>query len=204
MRRKACSLLVGAMLVSAVSFTGCARPTGRFVWVDQIPSAPIAGDAYVIGPGDLLNIQVWNQERISSRARVRVDGRVSLPLIGDVVVVGRTIEQTARGIEARLEETKIVVGPRVAVLLEESRPLSIGVLGTVARPGMYNLDPGAGVAEALASAGGLTEFARRDHIFVVRRLPLPLRIRFTFEDITQARGRAATFRLQAGDVVVVE
>jgi polysaccharide export outer membrane protein len=195
---------MGAVLTLALSVTGCGQSTGAFVWVDQAPSTQPPGGAYTVGPGDLLNIQVWDQERMSSRVRVRVDGRVSLPLIGDVAVSGRTIEQTARAVEARLEESKLVVTPRVTVLLEESRPLSIGVLGTVVRPGMYNMESGAGVAEALASAGGLTEFARRDHIFVVRRVPEPQRIRFTFDDIAQARGRAPTFRLQTGDVVVVE
>jgi polysaccharide export outer membrane protein len=69
---------------------------------------------------------------------------------------------------------------------------------------MYTLDNNAGVAEALASAGGLTEFAHRDQIFVIRRNPTPVRIRFTYSALAEARGQAATFRLKPGDVVVAQ
>jgi polysaccharide biosynthesis/export protein len=203
MRRNGLRVLVAVLSSLSVS-GGCAQSTGAFVWVDQLPVSQAPGGAYTIGVGDLLSVQVWNQDKLSSRPRVRADGKVSLPLTGDLAVAGITVEQMARTIEARLEDTKLVVSPRVTVLLEESRPLSIGVLGTVSRPGMYNLESGAGVAEALASAGGLGEFARKDHIFVVRRTPTAQRIRFTFDDIAQARGRAPLFRLQSGDVVVVE
>ena len=204
MRRIQNALLSAVLPLMLATVSGCSHSSGAYVWVDQAQVPLSTAGAYTIGAGDVLSVQVWNQDRMSSRTRVRVDGNVSLPLIGDLPVAGRTVEQTARTIEQRLEETKLVVGPRVTVLLEESHPLSVGVLGTVTRPGMYTLESGAGVAEALASAGGLTEFARKDHIYVVRRVPTTQRIRFTFDDIAQARGRAPTFRLQSGDVVVVE
>jgi polysaccharide export outer membrane protein len=66
------------------------------------------------------------------------------------------------------------------------------------------LERGAGVLEALAAGGGLTEFAHRDRIFVLRRHSAPVRIRFTFEGLSRGQGRAAAFRLESGDVVVVE
>jgi polysaccharide export outer membrane protein len=194
-----------AMAFAAMTATaGCAHSAGSFVWVDDVPVIQAPVGAYAIGVGDLLSVQVWNQDRLSSRPRVRADGKVSLPLAGDLAAAGSTLEQMARAIEVRLDDTKLVVSPRVTVLLEETRPLSIGVLGGVTRPGMYTLDSGAGMAEALASAGGLTEFASKDYIFVVRRTPHAQRIRFTFDDIARARGRAPLFRLQTGDVVVVE
>ena len=204
MRRNGFGLMAAVLPLMLGTVSGCSSASGAYVWVDQAQLSQPTTGAYTIGTGDVLSVQVWNQDRMSSRTRVRVDGNVSLPLIGDLPVAGRTVEQMARAIEQRLEDTKLVVGPRVTVLLEESRPLSVSVLGTVTRPGMYTLESGAGVAEALASAGGLTEFARKDNIFVVRRLPTTQRIRFTFDDIAQARGRAPTFRLQSGDVVVVE
>jgi len=186
------------------ALAACARASGAFVWVDQMPLVPAGDDAYMVGTGDVLNVQVWDQPQMSSRVRVRPDGRVSLPLIGDVMVAGNTIDHAVRTVETRLQESKLVVAPRVTVILEESAPISISILGSVARPGTYELQPGAGVAEALASAGGLTEFAHRDRIFVVRRTPDLLRIRFDFKAISQAEGRAALFRLKAGDVVIAE
>jgi polysaccharide export outer membrane protein len=78
------------------------------------------------------------------------------------------------------------------------------VLGEVNRPGIYALPIGAGVLQALAAASGLTQYASKDRIFVVRDSPQRARIRFEFSQLTQAEGKAATFRLRVGDVVVVE
>ena len=74
----------------------------------------------------------------------------------------------------------------------------------MAHPGVLTLDSSTGLAQALAAAGGLTEFANRDRIFVVRQQPRHVRIRFTWESVSRDEGRAATFPLRPGDVVVVE
>ena len=79
------------------------------------------------------------------------------------------------------------------------------MLGEVLHPGVYVLESNAGVAQALASAGGFTEFAHRDRIFVVRRQAgNSVRIRIRYEDLSSARGQAAALQLRPGDVVVVE
>ena len=88
--------------------------------------------------------------------------------------------------------------------VDVSSPLSISVLGEVTKPGVQTLPPNAGVADALAAAGGLTPFAHRNRIFVVRARPAPIRIHFTYDTLTKGAGRAPLFRLQPGDVVVVE
>jgi len=121
-----------------------------------------------------------------------------------MTVAGQTIEQVARSVESRLDQGKLVVNPKVTVALEESQRVVVYVSGRVARPGRFELESGAGVAEALASAGGLTEFAADDRIFVLRKVPAVMRVRFTMRDLLQARGQAASFRLKSGDVVDVE
>jgi len=83
----------------------------------------------------------------------------------------------------------------------------VAVLGEVVRPGNYQLESNSGVLQALAIAGGATPFADRDRIMVLRQKPDgsgAQRIRFKYSSLTQLEGRAATFRLQGGDVVVVE
>ena len=77
------------------------------------------------------------------------------------------------------------------------------MLGQVSNPGLYNLDPGAGVAQALAAAGGLRDFAHKDRIFVLRN-GNETRIRMTYDDVTAGNGRASALRLRGGDVVLVE
>jgi polysaccharide export outer membrane protein len=185
---------------------GCAHNPGQFVWVDRLADHDVAtaSTTYVVGPGDLLSVQVFNHPEMSGRTRVRDDGRVSIPLLGDAPALGKSPTDLARDIGALLEARSLAVATRVTVLLEERAPLRVSVLGEVARPGFYPVESNAGLAEALASAGGFTEFAHRDRVYVVRRVPSPVRIRFTYDDLVRARGRAPEFRLRPGDVVVVE
>lgn len=191
------------LLGLALALAGACSSSGRYVWADRY--APPASEAqYTVAPGDLLNVQVWDNEKLSARARVRGDGRVSLPLLDDVPVAGRTPVQVARDVEQRLRQAELVLAPRVNVSLDEAKPVAVSVLGKVARAGSYTLAEGSGVAEALASAGGLNDFADRDRIFVLRRAPAPVRIRFTFGALTGRSSQAALFRLRGGDVVVAE
>jgi len=201
-RGRLCLALVGALGASA----GCAHRADRFVWVDQIPEPQVAAapGEYHLTAGDVVSVQVFNHSEMSGRARVREDGKLSIPLLGDVNADGRSPNELAHDIETTLGKQNLVVGTRVTVSLEERAPLRVAVLGEVAHPGLFALDPDAGVAEALASAGGFTEFAHRDRLFVIRRQPTQVRIRLTYEDLVRARGRAAQLRLRAGDVVVVE
>jgi polysaccharide export outer membrane protein len=185
-----------------VGLASCA-PVGRYVWVDDYTETadPDPGQ-YHIAPGDLLSVRVYNQEAISSRLRVRDDGRVSLPLLGDVQAADLSPGELAEQLRVRLKE--YLASPSVTVAVEETRVLSVPVLGEVARPGQYALERGAGVLDALAAAGGLTDFSHRDRIFVLRKLPSPVRIRLSFEALSHGDGRASTFRLRRSDSIVVE
>jgi|SRR5438132_10725128 len=191
------------MIFVGLAAVCCAR-IGPFVWIDDYaaPAEAEAGPGYRIAPGDLLVVQVYREEAMSTRERVRQDGKVSIPLLHDVQAAGLSPSMLAEQIQDRLKE--FINVPRVTVVVEEIRPLAVPVLGEVAHPGQYNLEKGAGVLEALAAAGGLTEFAHRDRIFVLRRQPKLVRIRSTFEALSRGEGRASAFRLQAGDAVVVE
>ena len=91
----------------------------------------------------------------------------------------------------------------MTVSLEDTRTPMVTVLGELVRPGVYPLEPGSGVLEAVANAGGLTEFADRESIYVVRKTP-HLRVRFTYEALLWNDSRATSFRLAPGDVVTVE
>src|SRR5260370_6064152 len=137
-----------------------------------------------------------------SHERVREEGKVALPLLHDVQAAGLSPRTLAEQIQARLKEYINV--PRVTVAVEETHPMTVPVLGEVAHPGQYPLERGAGVLEALAAGGGLTEFAHRDRIFVLRRHPAPVRIRSTFEALSRGQGRAAAVRLAGRDPVVLD
>jgi polysaccharide biosynthesis/export protein len=188
-------------IVILCAAAGCGN-AGRYVWVNDLPPDNAAVHDYRIHVGDALNIKVFEQETMATKARVRSDGRIAFPIIGDVEVRGKRPVDVSKELEARLKD--YIVTPHVTVTVEESQPISVSVVGEVNKPGIFVLDSSSGVAQALASAGGTTDFADHDSIFVVRTSPSPLRVRFTYHDVTRGEGRAATFLLQPGDLVVVE
>lgn len=184
-------------------FVACAHNPGNFVWVDDFPPPPPPDErGYVIAEGDVLYVKVFNQEHMSGRVKVRSDGMVSLTFLGDVEAAGYTPSVLAEQLQTRLKD--LIVNPVVTISLEETRPVAVSVVGEVAKPGIYNLEPASGVLNALASAGGMTEYASRDRIYVLRQAKQLVRIRFTYEALAHAEGRAGTFRLQPNDIVVVE
>lgn len=183
--------------------SGCYAPKGVFIPVDAYGAT--APGEYVIGPGDTLQVRVFQQEAMSARVRVRGDGKVSLPLVNDWVVAGKMPTQVASELQVRLKE--FINTPVVTVSLEEMRPLNVSVVGEVVRPGVVVLEPGAGVVHAIAAAGGLTDFAHKDGIFVIRKpspTTKPVRIRFTWEDLTNGDPASVKFLLLPQDVVVAE
>ncbi len=202
------ALVTTSLLAAALALgTGCSH-VGDYVWADDVPEPAGPADAeYVIAPGDVLGVRVFNQEGMSGRARVRPDGKISLPFVNDVEAAGQTPAALARRLQQRLKE--FINNPVVTVSLEEAGPIQVSVLGEVTRPGVYPVASGANVLQALAAASGLTPYASRDRIFVLRKTPSGskapvIRVRFTFEKLSHAEGRSAGFRLRDGDVVVVE
>ena len=184
----------------ALALASCAS-TGRFVWVDELP-ASTTSLGYVIAPGDTLNVRVFNQDAMSARAKVRADGQITLPFVNDVAAAGTTPGVLAQQLQTRLKD--FINNPVVSVALEEARQLNVTVLGEVVKPGVYPLEPGAGLLPAIAAAGGLTDWASKDSIFVIRPGTPAWRIRFRFSALAHAEGRAGVFRLQSGDQIVVE
>jgi polysaccharide export outer membrane protein len=196
-------LLAGVLALAA----GCSH-LGDYVWVDDLKEPSASGESeYLIAPGDVLNVRVFNQEGMSGRARVRTDGKISLPFLNDVEAAGHTPPALAARLQIRLKE--FINNPVVTVSLEEAGPIQVSVLGEVAHPGAYAVHPRSSVLHALAAAGGLTQYASGDRIFVLRRgaagaKPPLLRVRFRYESLAHADGRAAAFRMRDGDVLVVE
>jgi polysaccharide biosynthesis/export protein len=190
-------------LLSLVVFASACAHEEHYVWVDDVPSSMVDTPAvYVIQPGDLLSIRVWNQDNMSTRVRVREDGKISVPFLNDVQAANKLSTVLAHEIEVGLKP--YLNNPVVTVTIEEVRPLTVSVLGEVSKPGSFAMGSGAGVLQALAAAGGLTEFSDHDAIFVIRQGPPPNRIRFTLTQLTHATGKASAFRLKNDDVVFVE
>jgi polysaccharide export outer membrane protein len=184
---------------------GCRHDPGVFTWIDDYADPMQAEGQYVIREGDLVNVRVYGQDSMSAHSRVRADGKISMPFLNDVTAAGFTPVVLSAQLQTRLKD--FINNPVVTISLEEVRAVNVSVLGEVLRPGVYNLDPAStGVLQAIASAGGFTNFAARD-LFVLRSSPTaekPQRIRFDYETLSRAQGKGAGFRLKAGDVLIVE
>jgi polysaccharide export outer membrane protein len=196
-------------VLAVVAFlgTGCPRKVPpNYVWVNERPAPPQVSGEYRIAVHDVIAVRVWNQDAMSvPHSRVREDGKISLPFLQDVQAASLTPRELAARLQTELE--KYVVKPMVVVTLEERATVSVSVLGEVARAGTYELQPGALVLHALAAAGGLTQYAEKDAIYVLRPTPdskQPQRIRFRYEELTGADPRTSAFELERGDIVVVE
>ncbi len=184
----------------ALPLAGCGASLGAYVPVAQLP--PPAAAAQTIEPGDLVSVHVWNAERMETRQRVLDDGTVSLFFLDRVTVAGKTTAEVAADVAARIGD--VVKSPQVNVVIEEVAGHTLSVIGEVQRPGAVSVLRAPGVLDALAAAGGLTPFAHRDRIFVLRQRPEPLRVRVRYEELVRGDHAAIGFRLRAGDVVVVE
>lgn len=207
-RRSSKSLPRALVIVLLAAGTACGG-SGAYLWVDRVPNTMLAADTTSdIHAGDVIGIRVWNQDANSvDRARVRDDGKISVPFLNDVDAAGLQPAELAKRLEVKLKT--FIVSPVVTVVIHERRPVRVSVLGQVAHPGVFELDASSGVLQAIAAAGGLTPFAAGDGIYVLRSGywaddPAPGRIRFRYSDLRTGKAPAALFRMRAGDVVVVE
>lgn len=156
---------------------------------------------YTIGPEDVLDISVWKNPELSRKVPVRPDGKVSMPLINDIQAAGLTPSELREQLAKRLAE--FVPSAEVAVIVSEVQSLKVAVVGAVKTPGRFMLKSPATVLECIALAQGLTEFAARDRIVVLRQNGnTTTRIPFNYSKIADANGQD-NFFVRPGDIIVV-
>jgi polysaccharide biosynthesis/export protein len=196
--RRSLLLTFAALLLSAA----CAQHA-PYTWVQTLPPEPDPRTITTINPGDVVDVRVFGQDAMSAKGAVRLDGTMTLPLLGQVVVAGQQPEDVAKQLKERLKP--YVVAPEVTVVIEQSR-VNVAMIGEVKGVGVVELESPATVLQALAKAGGMTEFADTDSIFVLRPIGggKTRRIRFTYKQLIDAEPAAIGFYLKSGDVVVVE
>jgi polysaccharide export outer membrane protein len=166
-------------------------------------SAKPHDDSFVIGNDDVLSINVWKEPDLSRSIPVRSDGKISLPLIGELQATGRTplkLEQEIAGkLQPYLEE------PEVTVIVQQINSEKFNILGQVAKPGSYAINNSATVLDAIALAGGCRDFAKRGSIYILRRNPdgSESRIPFNYKDVIKGKNMAQNIKLRPHDTIVV-
>lgn len=160
------------------------------------------GGEYLLGPGDVLEVNVFGEPEVSSSAVVRTDGRISLPLAGELNAAGITPDELSGSIRKRLE--KFIETPEVSVILSEARPKSYYILGQVESPGEYDITRPVTVLQAIARAGGFLEWAKKGRIMVVGEPGTEEKITlFNYDAFLKNPDRTQNVILQPGDTIVV-
>jgi polysaccharide export outer membrane protein len=170
--------------------------------VDRMPPPiPLGTPEYRLGAGDKLRIEVYRDTQLSQSAQVRPDGKITLPLVGDIDAHGKTPTELDDAITIALKE--YVNNPSVTVIVVEAAAATAYVIGGVNNPGSVALQGNVTVLQALASAGGFTDFADRKNILILRKTAAGTEtIRFNYKDAIQGSPSSA-MPLRAGDTVVV-
>lgn len=166
-------------------------------------SGAAADPSYVIGEDDVLGINVWNEPNLKQPVSVRPDGKISLPLVGDIQAAGRTPAQLQQGIAAKLQN--YINHPDVTVIVQQINSRKYNVLGRVMKPGAFSLSTTTTVLDAIAQAGGFQDFAKQKDIYVLRRTPNggDTRLRFNYKEVIKGRNLEQNIKLEPNDTIVV-
>jgi len=168
------------------------------------PKGEIVADSneYVIGAEDVLYINVWKEETITRTVTVRMDGKISMPLIDDIQAAGKTPLQLKENLTQKLKE--FVDSPTISVVVMEANSFKVYVSGQVRTPGVYRLRNETSIAQILSIAGGLTEWANPKKIIVIRKEDgKEKRIIVNYKKVIQGEDLSANLILKAGDTIIV-
>lgn len=158
---------------------------------------------FVIGPSDVLNVNVWREAEISRTVPVRPDGKISLPLLGDLKAGGLTADQLQTIIKRQLQD--YISNPEVTVIVQEVKSRQVNIVGQVAKPGSYVLAKNMTVLDAIATAGGFKDFAKSKRIYVLRvgQDGNRTRIPFNYKKVIKGGKSDQDVELEPRDTVVV-
>lgn len=166
------------------------------------PSVPVDAN-YVIGADDVLAVDVWHEKELSRVLSVRPDGKISLPLLGEMKVAGQTPLQLQDNITDRLKA--YLAHPQVTVMVQETKSQKINVVGEVQRPGEFVFGHPITVLDAIALAGGLRDFAKAKKMYVIRTAAdgSQQRLLVNYKDVVKGKRPQENLTLQSHDTVVV-
>ena len=166
-------------------------------------NAPAAGDDYIIGPEDVLEIDVWKQTELSGRLPVRPDGKISMPLIGEVEAAGLTAPKLADVLTQKLKT--YITKPQVNVMVQEVKSQFVNIVGEIAKPGRLQLTQPMTILDAIIESGGPTQFAKVKKIYVLRPLSNGVRqtLYFDYKAVIKGQKLEENIYLKRGDTLVI-
>ena len=157
---------------------------------------------YIIGAGDLLEISVWKNEALSKQVIVLPDGKISFPLIDDVIAGGKSVAALREELCTKI--TQYVPNPDLSIIVLQVNSMLVYVIGRVNHPGRFALNSSVNVLQVLAMAGGLNPFAKKNKILIFRYENSETQtFNFRYDDVSQGKSLEQNIILKRGDVIVV-
>jgi polysaccharide export outer membrane protein len=190
------------IVVAFAGLTGCAAP--------GTPAAPVSANsvepaAYLIGPGDMLQISVWHSPELSTSVPVRPDGRISTPLVDDETAAGKTPQQLGRDIETRLK--KFVADPNVTVIVSSfvgAYSEQVRIVGEAVTPKALPYLAHMTALDAMIAAGGLTPYAAGNRAKIVRHVDgKEVSVNVRLSDLLKNGDLGANTELRPGDIIII-
>ena len=199
------------MLIAIISFLffgpiadACFAQSSKAETESRLPVGEIAADSdqYVIGPEDVLLIHVWREETLTRQVTVRIDGKISHPLIDEIQAVGLTPMQLRKAVTERIK--KFVDDPVVTIIVMEANSFKVFISGEVRTQGVIRLRKETTMLELIPMAGGFTEWADQKKIMIIRKEDgKEKRIIVNYKKIVKGEKGAQNIVLRAGDIIIV-
>jgi polysaccharide export outer membrane protein len=190
------------LMVCAVFLCSCASEYTVLNSVADIMQSLHGEEGFLIGHGDRLRIDVWGQENLDSDVIVQPDGKISLPLVKEVVAAGLTVDALRQELDKRYRE--FILEPTVSVTVSEINSLKIYVLGEVNKPGEIDLLSYTDVLQAIAKAGGFTIYAKKNKVEIIRTFGgQKIKTRFNYSQVVRGKNLQQNIPLKPGDVIIV-
>lgn len=204
------SLVLGICLGAALHAGGQTPPTSQPAdaesapgHADASPAKDSRNDNFIIGNDDMLAISVWKEPDLTKSVPVRSDGKISLPLVGEIQAAGLSPMQLEQVIATKLKE--FITTPEVTVIVQQVNSRRFNILGQVGKPGSYALTASTTILDAIATAGGFRDFAKKQGVYVLRRGPegVESRLKFNYKDYVKGKNPSQNVRLEPNDTIIV-
>jgi polysaccharide export outer membrane protein len=204
------ALFLGVILVSGGTSHGRAQEPAQSaaatkpVTQEEMGASSKAHDEkYVIGNDDVLNISVWKEPDLTKAVPVRSDGKISLPLVGELQATGKTPLQLERDITDKLKN--FITTPEVNVIVQQVNSRKFNVLGEVSHPGSFALTASTTVMDAIAIAGGFRDFAKKSGVYILRKGPdgKESRLNFNYKSFIKGKNSDQNIRIEPNDTIIV-
>ena len=171
------------------------------LWAEEQVPTQVTED-YTIGPGDVLDISVWQNQALTKTLKVLPDGKIHFPLIGEVKVGGKTLARLETELKQRIGV--FVPDPVISVMVQNTGSMFIYITGEVTSPGRFGLNSNINVLQALCMAGGFSEWAKKDKIKIFRETNGKTQVlRFSYDDMVKEKNLDSNITLKRGDIIFV-